>query len=154
MSTQVFYGRYLKKLSLQTQEAVGEMTKVANESLAALRTVQAFNAQEQEGKKFHNKVLDVLNLARREAIASGIFFGSTGWSGNVTLLGLLGYGVLPAKNQFLILTLNLGGSLVSRGEISVGDLTSLLLYTVYVGNGLQMLTYDYSTLSFPATNLS
>lgn len=35
----------------------------------------------------------------------------------------------------------LGGNLVSRGEISVGDLTSLLLYTVYVGNGLQMLTY-------------
>lgn len=34
-----------------------------------------------------------------------------------------------------------GGTLVTRGEISVGDLTSLLLYTVYVGSGLQMLTY-------------
>lgn len=34
-----------------------------------------------------------------------------------------------------------GGTLVSHGEISVGDLTSLLLYTVYVGSGLQMLTY-------------
>lgn len=33
-----------------------------------------------------------------------------------------------------------GGTLVSRGEISVGDLTSLLLYTAYVGSGLQMLT--------------
>lgn len=30
--------------------------------------------------------------------------------------------------------------MVSHGEISVGDLTSLLLYTVYVGSGLQMLT--------------
>ena len=45
-----------------------------------------------EEKKFHEKVSDVLALARKEAIASGIFFGSTGWSGNVTLLGLLGYG--------------------------------------------------------------
>ena len=34
---------------------------------------------------------------------------------------------------------DLGGTLVSRGDISVGNLTSLLLYTVYVGNGLQML---------------
>ena len=34
-----------------------------------------------------------------------------------------------------------GGTLVSRGEISVGDLSTLLLYTVYVGSGLQMLTY-------------
>lgn len=88
----MFYGRYLKKLSLQTQEAVGEMTKVANESLSALRTVQAFNAQSQERQKFHEKIVDVLTLARREAVASGIFFGSTGWSGNVTLLCLLGYG--------------------------------------------------------------
>jgi hypothetical protein len=34
----------------------------------------------------------------------------------------------------------IGGTLVSQGAITVGDLTSLLLYTAYVGNGLQMLT--------------
>ncbi|KAH7928699.1 hypothetical protein BV22DRAFT_1030461 [Leucogyrophana mollusca] len=126
----VFYGRYLKKLSNQTQEAMGEMTKVAQESLTALRTVQAFNAHPQEQEKFHQKVNYVLTLARKEAIASGIFFGSTGWSGNVTLLGLLGY----------------GGTLVSKGAITVGDLTSLLLYTVYVGTGLQMLTGFFSSI--------
>lgn len=70
------------------------MTKVATESLPALRTVQAFNAQNQERERFHEKVMKVLELARKEAIASGIFFGSTGWSGNITLLGLLGYGAL------------------------------------------------------------
>ena len=108
-STQVFYGRYLKRLSNQTQEALGEMNKVritaesilntlvtriqvAQESLAALRTVQAFNALPQERDKFHTKMKTVLELARREANASGIFFGSTAWSGNITLLALLGYG--------------------------------------------------------------
>lgn len=110
---QVFYGRYLKRLSNKTQEAMGEMTKVrkphrhvccsfghwshiaqlANESLTALRTVQSYNAVPQEEKKFHVKIVNVLSLARKEAIASGIFFGSTGWSGNVTLLGLLAYGM-------------------------------------------------------------
>ena len=39
------------------------------------------------------------------------------------------------KNSF-----DLGGTLVSQGVITVGDLTSLLLYTAYVGNGLTMLT--------------
>jgi hypothetical protein len=39
-----------------------------------------------------------------------------------------------------------GGSLVSSGQISVGELTSLLMYTVYVGNGLQMLTYVHFTV--------
>lgn len=33
-----------------------------------------------------------------------------------------------------------GGSLVSRGQISVGDLTSLLMYTAYVGGSLSMLS--------------
>ncbi|KII95612.1 hypothetical protein PLICRDRAFT_222870 [Plicaturopsis crispa FD-325 SS-3] len=126
----VFYGRYLKRLSNTTQEAMGEMTKVAQESLSALRTVQAFNAVPQEKEKFHERVGHVLGLQRREAVASAIFFGSTGWSGNVTLLGLLGF----------------GGSLVSKGQITVGDLTSLLLYTVYVGNGLQMLTTFFSSI--------
>lgn len=88
----VFYGRYLKKLSNKTQEAMGELTKVASESLSALRTVQSYNAQKQEEEKFHNKVGEVLQLARKESVATGIFFGSTGWSGNVTLLALLGYG--------------------------------------------------------------
>ncbi|PPQ64552.1 hypothetical protein CVT24_008454 [Panaeolus cyanescens] len=126
----VFYGRYLKKLSKKTQEAMGEMTKVATESLSALRTVQSFNAIPQEEKKFHERIQNVLTLARREAIASGIFFGSTGWSGNVTILALLGY----------------GGTLVSQGAITVGDLTSLLLYTAYVGSGLQMLTSFFSSI--------
>ncbi|OSC98781.1 P-loop containing nucleoside triphosphate hydrolase protein [Trametes coccinea BRFM310] len=126
----VFYGRYLKKLSNRTQEALGDMTKVAQEALSALRTVQAFNAAPQEQEKFHQKINNVLTLARKEAIASGIFFGATGWSGNVTLLALLGY----------------GGTLVSKGAISVGDLTSLLLYTVYVGSGLQMLTSFFSSI--------
>lgn len=100
------------------------MTKVASESLSALRTVQAFNAQPQEEQKFHERVNVVLGLARKEAIASAIFFGSTGWSGNVTMLALLGY----------------GGTLVSQGDLTVGALSSMLLYTVYVGSGLQMLT--------------
>ncbi|KAF9075655.1 P-loop containing nucleoside triphosphate hydrolase protein [Rhodocollybia butyracea] len=126
----VFYGRYLKKLSNRTQEAMGEMSKHATESLSALRTVQAYNAQPQEELKFHERVTHVLSLAKKEAIASGIFFGSTGWSGNITILALLGY----------------GGSLVSQGQITVGDLTSLLLYTVYVGSGLQMLTSFFSSI--------
>jgi putative ABC transport system ATP-binding protein len=88
-------------------------------------------------------VKTVLGLARKEALATGIFFGATGWSGNVTLLALLGYGSHfrsnVDRNQCPRLS-HTGGTLVSHGDISVGELTSLLLYTVYVGSGLQMLT--------------
>ena len=69
------------------------MNQVAQEALSALRTVQAYNALQPEQAKFNERVNTVLGLARKEAIASGIFFGSTGWSGNVTLLALLAFGM-------------------------------------------------------------
>jgi hypothetical protein len=54
--------------------------------------MQVFNATPHEEKKLSELVDRVLTLACREAVASGIFFGSTGWSGNDALLALLGYG--------------------------------------------------------------
>lgn len=45
-------------------------------------------------------------------------------AGNITILALLGY----------------GGTLVSKGVISVGDLSSLLLYSAYVGGSMGQLS--------------
>lgn len=54
------------------------MTKVAQESLSTLRTVQALNANAQEQAKFRDRINLALTLARKEALASDVFFGSTG----------------------------------------------------------------------------
>ena len=106
----VVYGRYIKKLSNATQEAIGEMTKVcpshlqlvvsdrlswqvAQEALSALRTVQSTNAQKQEDAKFSKRVDEVLVLAKREAVATGVFWGATGWGWNLTIVSILGYGL-------------------------------------------------------------
>ena len=67
------------------------MCKVAQEAPSALRTAQVFNAIPHEEQKFSDRVDRVLKLTRRESVASTIFFGSTGWSVNVTSV-LLGYG--------------------------------------------------------------
>lgn len=127
----VFYGRFLKKLSRQTQKAVGDMVAVSEERLGAIRTVQAFNAVEPtETKAFKNKVDKIFSLAKTEAWASGLFFGGAGFAGNMTLIALLTY----------------GGSLVARGEITVGDLTSLMVYTFYIGSSLFGLTSFFGTI--------
>jgi ATP-binding cassette subfamily B (MDR/TAP) protein 10 len=124
----VFYGRYLRKLSNKTQEALGDMSKTAEEKLNAFKTVTAYNAQALEGSLFATKVQGVFNLARKEAVASGIFFGATGLTGNLAMLCLLSY----------------GGHLVSTGAITVGDLTSLLIYSGYVGSSVSGLTSFFS----------
>lgn len=126
----VIFGRYLRKLSNATQEALGDLSKTAEEKLNAVKTVAAFNAQPIEAKTFEKRVDAVFQLSRKEAIASGLFYGFSGLTGNLTLLCLLGY----------------GGGLVSRGEITVGDLTSLLIYTGYVGGSVSGLSGFYTSL--------
>lgn len=81
------------------------MIAVAEERISSVRTVQAFNAVEPlETKRFSRKAEDILDLAKKEAYASGLFYGGAGFSGNITMLALLSY----------------GGKLVSMGEITVG----------------------------------
>ncbi|KAK4699123.1 hypothetical protein P7C70_g7144, partial [Phenoliferia sp. Uapishka_3] len=127
----VFYGRFLKKLSRQTQQAVGDMVAVSEERLGSIRTVQAFNAVEPiETNRFKAKVDDIFALAKKEAWASGLFAGGTGFAGNVTMLALLTY----------------GGTLVARSEITVGDLTSCLVYVFYIGSSLIGLTSFFGTI--------
>jgi ABC-type multidrug transport system fused ATPase/permease subunit len=74
---QFFYGRYLKKLSNRTQESLGEMSSTAQEALSAMRTVQAYNAMPVEENKFNKKVQNVFELAKKEAYATALFYGSS-----------------------------------------------------------------------------
>lgn len=116
----VYYGRYVKNLSRQTQTAFGDLTKVAEEKLSNIRTVQAFSTQDSEVDLYSKKAGVIFNLAMREATANGVFFGMAGLSGNLTVVAVLA----------------LGGNMVAEGLISVGELTSFLIYTVYVGSSL------------------
>ncbi|ODN84680.1 hypothetical protein L202_00576 [Cryptococcus amylolentus CBS 6039] len=126
----VFYGRYLRKLSNKTQEAVGDMSKIAEEKLNAFKTVAAYNSQSLEANLFAGKVDSIFQLAKKEAYMTGIFWGLTGLTGNLAMLCLLGY----------------GGHLVSIAEITVGDLTSLLMYSAYVGGSVSGLTGFFTGL--------
>ncbi|KAG0229847.1 ATP-binding cassette permease mdl1 [Actinomortierella wolfii] len=126
----VYYGRYVKNLSKQTQEALGEITKVAEERIGNIRTVRAFAKEDDELQRYSLRVQDVFALAKKEAFASASFFSMAGFSGNMTILAIL-YS---------------GGSMVMDGSLSVGELTSHLMYTLYVGSSLAGLTSFYSEI--------
>jgi ABC-type multidrug transport system fused ATPase/permease subunit len=111
-----FYGRYIRKLSLKTQEALGNMSKLAEERLSAHRTVTASNTQPSERALFAGKVSDVFNLQKKETYANGIFQGANEVAGDFAMIGLLIY----------------GGILVQRGEVTVGDMTTSLIYVNWI----------------------
>ena len=125
-----FYGRAIRNLSRRIQKNLGTLTKIAEERLGNVRTSQSFAGEIQEVRRYNGQVRRIFELGKREAFVSGTFFASTGWAGNMTILALLWF----------------GGGMVNSGAISVGELTSFLMYTAYAGSSLFGLSGFYSEL--------
>lgn len=126
----VVYGRYLKKLAEKTQNAVAESTEVAEEKLGNIRTLKAFTKEYAEIELYSEKVEKIKHFGLDEAKANALFFGSATFLSNCSVLGVLWT----------------SGSLVMADQMSVGDLSSFLMYSVYVGASLSGLSWFYSEM--------
>jgi ATP-binding cassette subfamily B protein len=116
----VVYGRRIRRLSRRVQDAIAEGQAVAEESIAGVRTVRAFAAEEAEEARYGGAIARALGLARQRIAASATFMFATTLAGYASAAVVFWY----------------GGSLMARGELSVGDLTSFLVYTLIVGFSL------------------
>ena len=124
------YGRAMRNLSRKIQKNLGTLTKIAEERLGNVRTSQAFAGEIQEVHRYSNQVRKIFDLGKREAVISARFFAASGFMGNMTVLALL----------------YVGGGMVQSGAISIGELTSFLMYTAYAGSSLFGLSGFYSEL--------
>lgn len=125
-----FYGRAIRNLSRRIQKNLGTLTKIAEERLGNVRTSQAFAGERQEVHRYNRQTRKIFELGKREAYISATFFSFSGWMGNMTLIA----------------TLYVGGRMVQSGTISVGELTSFLMYTAYAGSSVFGLSGFYSEL--------
>ncbi|KAJ5105250.1 hypothetical protein NUU61_002597 [Penicillium alfredii] len=126
----LFYGRAIRNLSRQIQKNLGSLTKIAEERLGNVKTSQSFAGEILEVNRYNNQVRKIFNLGRKESLISATFFSSTGLMGNMTILTLL----------------YVGGGMVQSGAISIGELTSFLMYTAYAGSSMFGLSSFYSEL--------
>ncbi|XP_004365108.2 ATP-binding cassette sub-family B member 10 [Capsaspora owczarzaki ATCC 30864] len=126
----VLYGRYVKRLTRQVQDSLANATQVAEERISNIRTVRAFAKEPEEVKRYDGHVQTVYSLGIQEGKARGIFHGATGLAGNLMMVSLLWY----------------GGHMMVTNEITVGTLTSFLLYSAYVGVAVIGLSQFYSEL--------
>ncbi|XP_066433139.1 ATP-binding cassette sub-family B member 10, mitochondrial [Eleutherodactylus coqui] len=126
----VIYGRYLRKVSKLTQDSLAEATQLSEERIGNIRTVRAFGKEMLEMKKYDGKVDYVLDLAYKEAFARAGFFGLTGLSGNLIVLAVL----------------YKGGLLTGAAQMTVGELSSFLMYAFWVGISIGGLSSFYSEL--------
>ncbi|XP_061038825.1 ATP-binding cassette sub-family B member 10, mitochondrial [Eubalaena glacialis] len=126
----VLYGRYLRKLTKVTQDSLAQATQLAEERIGNIRTVRAFGKEMTEIEKYTSKVDHVMQLARKEAFARAGFFGATGLSGNLIVLSVL----------------YKGGLLMGSAHMTVGELSSFLMYAFWVGLSIGGLSAFYSEL--------
>ncbi|KAM7208799.1 P-loop containing nucleoside triphosphate hydrolase protein [Naviculisporaceae sp. PSN 640] len=125
-----FYGRAIRNLSRGIQKNVGTLMKIAEERLGNIKTSQAFVGEVQEMHRYSAQVRKIFALGRKDALISGTFFASTSWAGNMTILAML----------------IVGGNLVRNGVMTLGDLTSFMMYTVFAGSSLFGVSGFYSEL--------
>ncbi|KAF1313854.1 Exonuclease 1, partial [Globisporangium splendens] len=126
----VSYGRFVKKLTTEVQKQLSEATEIAEEKLSNIRVVRWFAKESHEIEVHKKKVDEVLALARKRSLASASFFGGVDFAVKMSMLGVLGY----------------GGQMVADGLITSGELTSFLLYTLYVGFSFAGMSSFYSDL--------
>lgn len=114
------YGRRVRKLSREVQDSLAKASEVAEESISGIRTVRSFAAEEREVQRYANSVMDSFRLARRRAVFAGTFMGVASTAGYAAVAVVLWS----------------GGRRVLAGEMSVGGLTSFLVYTLLVAFSL------------------
>nr|XP_057945288.1 ATP-binding cassette sub-family B member 10, mitochondrial isoform X2 [Doryrhamphus excisus] len=126
----VVYGRYLRSISKRTQDALAQATQLAEERISNLRTVRAFGKELSEVNTYTQKTDQVLSLATKEAVLRAAFFGATGLTGNIMILSVL----------------YKGGLLMASHHMTVGELSSFLMYTFWVGISIAGLSTFYTEL--------
>ena len=124
------YGQFLRNITRQVQDKLADSNRHAEERFSNMATVRAFSREEREMGVYNDIVHDVYRMSRKEALARAGFFGFNGLAGNMIAL----------------LVLYQGGAMMLEAQITVGNLTSFLMYTVYVGFSLSGLGNFYSEL--------
>jgi len=112
----VVYGRRIKRLSKQVQDSLAEAGEVAEETLAGVRTVRAFAREEAERERYGGALWRSFEVAKERTGAVAIFLATASFAG---------YGAVA-------FVLWLGSRMVTAGSLSIGGLTSFLLYTMTV----------------------
>jgi ABC transporter fused permease/ATP-binding protein len=112
----VFVGRRLRRHSRDMQESLARASEVAEETFSGIRTVRSFAQEKAEGQRYSKAIWRSFGVAKKRAKNAAAFTGFTFFAGYGSIALVLWY----------------GGRLIVADQMSVGELTSYLLYTATV----------------------
>ena len=116
----IVFGRKVRRMSRQTQDRIAEMSAYAEESLHAVRTVQAFT----------HEAIDRQNLgARIDAGLKAVFAHIRARALLVAIVMLLVLGSIA-------FVLWVGGHDVLAGRLTAGELSAFIIYAIFVAGAI------------------
>ncbi len=117
-------GHRVRRLSRQSQDRIGDIGAYVDETLHAIRTVQASCHEPIDAARYGERVEEAFTTAMQRSVASA------GLSGLVTLLS---FGAIGTVLWF-------GGHAVLAGSITGGELSAFLFYAVLVAGSFGSLS--------------
>lgn len=124
----VYFGQKVRKLSKVVQTRLAEATAIADESIGGIRTVRSFDREKQEIDRYGNAIELSFQTAKQRAKLRALFSGSMSFLGYATVGIILWYGAV----------------LVFNDEMTPGELTAFVLYTLMIAVALGTLTSLWS----------
>lgn len=124
----LFFGKFIRKLSKKTQDQLANANVIVEETFQSIAVVKSFTNELFEVLRYRKSLTQVVTTAIRTARYRGLFI-------SFSILAL--FGGIVAVSWY-------GASLVQRGEISVGELFSFVLYTSFIGGSIAGLGDIYS----------
>ncbi|MCA9656248.1 MAG: ATP-binding cassette domain-containing protein [Myxococcales bacterium] len=116
----VWLGRRIRGLARRAQDRLAVASGGLQEGLAGIETVQAFTREHYETQRYRDAILDAFAMFVRRTIARSWFMSIASFLAFTTLAGIFWQ----------------GGRMVAAGEISAGDLTEFMLYTMLVAGAV------------------
>jgi len=116
----LIYGRRVRHLSRQSQDKIAAVGAYVGEVLGQIKTVQAYNHQSIDQRKFYDQVEEAFSVAKQRATQRALLIAIV----ILLVLGAVGF------------MLWVGGIDVIEGRISAGELAAFVFYSVIVGSAV------------------
>jgi len=120
----MFVGRWVRRLSRDSQDRIADASGLATETLTAAQTVQSFTGEEHESRRFAESIRISFETAVRRVRARAAF-------SMVAITGMF---------SMLIIVLWIGARSVLAGEMTGGELGQFVLYAMFVAMSAAMLS--------------
>lgn len=120
-------GRFHQTIAVQVQESLAKANQVATETFSNMKTVRSFANEDGETEKYRLRLEDTYALNKKEAAA----YAASTWANSMTTLALK------------VCILYYGGTLVTRGAVSSGDLVSFVLYELQFASAVEAVMRYY-----------